>query len=147
MASSTISFWIDADPRGKERPRFDRRTGHARTAEATRRAEQDVRFAWKSAGMLKLAEHTPIACTITCYLRRPGRHILRSGELSAEGQRAPSPFRTKPDVDNVAKLVLDALEGCAYPADVAITDLLVVKRWADPGANGRLLVELTAVEH
>jgi Holliday junction resolvase RusA-like endonuclease len=38
----------------------------------------------------------------------------------------------KPDVDNVAKLVMDALEGYAYRADAAIADLRAVKLWGSP---------------
>ena len=38
----------------------------------------------------------------------------------------------KPDADNVAKAVLDALNGYAYPDDSAVSKLSVEKVYSDP---------------
>jgi Holliday junction resolvase RusA-like endonuclease len=77
----------------------------------------------------------PLHCWLACVLKRPATHFRRDGTLSAEGLRQPEPCRQKPDVDNAAKLILDALEGYAYPRDVAITEISIVKRWADSDAE------------
>lgn len=126
---------LDA-PAGKGRPRFVKATGGTYTPKATRTAEGHVRAAWDTAGQPRLPENTAIDADVTCYLDRPQGHYTSRGELSAEGQRNPFPARKKPDVDNAAKLVLDALEKYAYPRDVAITDLTVRKRWTDQGPPG-----------
>lgn len=41
------------------------------------------------------------------------------------------PCERKPDVDNVAKLYLDALRGILYADDAQVGSLLVEKRWAE----------------
>ena len=49
----------------------------------------------------------------------------------------------KPDLDNAAKLVMDALEGYAYPRDVTIADLRTRKLWGSP-ARTEVIVEVAA---
>lgn len=61
----------------------------------------------------------PVSVDIVVYRRRPkswwpGKHC-----------------RGKPDLDNVAKLVLDALSGYAYPDDNYVEAILVRREWAD----------------
>jgi len=70
---------------------------------------------------------------VTCVLERAASHYTTKQELSAAGKKAGEllPLK-KPDVDNVAKLVLDALEGYAYAADAAICNLTVNKEWGTP---------------
>lgn len=50
----------------------------------------------------------------------------------------------RPDADNIAKLVSDALNGFAYKDDAQISDVKIQKRY---GANPRLVVTLRALEH
>jgi len=38
----------------------------------------------------------------------------------------------KPDIDNVAKIALDALNGVAFEDDKQVYDLKVIKRYGDP---------------
>ena len=47
---------------------------------------------------------------------------------------------TKPDADNIAKAVLDALNGLAYTDDSKVTRLVVVKLY---GTEPRVEVKLT----
>ena len=37
----------------------------------------------------------------------------------------------KPDADNIAKIICDALNGIAYQDDAAVAELSVVKKWDD----------------
>lgn len=39
--------------------------------------------------------------------------------------------KTKPDLDNVAKVILDALNGIAYHDDSQVSRLLIEKRYAE----------------
>ena len=43
-------------------------------------------------------------------------------------EKIPSPNLVKPDVDNIAKAVLDALNGIAYDDDSQVVEL-TVKKW------------------
>lgn len=128
-----LRFVVLDPPRGKGRPRFG--GGRAYTDAATKHAESAVRSAWEDAGGLTLPPSCALACQAQMYLARPQGHYKRDGTLSAEGLRTPRPLR-KPDVDNAAKLLLDALEGYAYPADAAIVYLRVLKWWSETGDIG-----------
>jgi Holliday junction resolvase RusA-like endonuclease len=109
-------------------------------------AEARVRAAWDAAGRPRIPDDTPISALVACYLRRPPTHYKRNGELSATGQRAGSYPRKKPDVDNVAKLVLDALEGYAYASDASIVILHIVKEWCDEGSPERVFINLETLD-
>jgi Holliday junction resolvase RusA-like endonuclease len=128
-----VSFTVLDPPRGKGRPRFG--NGRAYSDSATRHAESAVRAAWKDAGGETLPPGVPLACEARMYLQRPQNHYKRDGSFSAAGERSIYPLR-KPDVDNAAKLVLDACEGYAYPADAAIVYLHVLKFWCVTGDSG-----------
>ena len=41
------------------------------------------------------------------------------------------PYTKKPDADNLAKAILDALNGVAYPDDAQIVTLTVRKRYGE----------------
>lgn len=120
------------EPAGKGRPRVA--NGRAYTPAQTVKAEAHVRAAWMAAGRPAVSGATPLECTVDCYLRRPVAHYRKDGRLSAAGLASLRPLR-KPDVDNAAKLIMDALEGYAYPSDAAIVTLTVRKWWADRGGT------------
>jgi Holliday junction resolvase RusA-like endonuclease len=121
---------LDA-PTGKGRPKFSRKTGKPYTPGKTAAAETRIRETWDALGLDMLPGEVPLVARVECFIPRPPSHYLKSGEVSASGRRAGRRPRVKPDVDNAAKLVLDALEKYAYPSDVAIVELTVAKFWTD----------------
>jgi Holliday junction resolvase RusA-like endonuclease len=139
---NTITLRIDGPPRGKGRPRFSRASGRAYTDHQTQTAEQRVQGAWVHAGRPRI--DGPLAMTVEVVLERPGSHRKRNGELSAAGKRSPHPTR-RPDFDNVAKLIADSLNRCAYSDDAAIVDCRIVKRWGERGEYEHTLVTLRAL--
>lgn len=52
------------------------------------------------------------------------------------------PHTSKPDTDNIAKAVLDALNGLAYVDDSQVARLIVTKRVADGVEQPRTVVEV-----
>jgi Holliday junction resolvase RusA-like endonuclease len=76
----------------------------------------------------------PVEVRILVEAKRPPGHWRRTldeagrPQLSADGRRAEVPPTV--DVDNVAKLVLDALKGHAFGDDRKVARLEVVKVWA-----------------
>lgn len=86
-------FTIEGEPMSKARPRTTR-SGHTYTPKATVEAEQRVIIAFNQAQNKLFFEHN-LAAEFKFY--RGTRH--------------------KKDVDNMEKLVLDALNGIAYPDD------------------------------
>lgn len=64
-------------------------------------------------------------------VQRRASHYNSMAELNTEGLRHPLPENRKPDVDNAAKLVMDALNKRAYKDDVQVTDARFRKRWSN----------------
>lgn len=126
-SARAIELIVSGEARGKQRPRFNGKTGKAFTPADTVRAENAVILEWMGQGRPMLGDG-PICAKIEICMARPKAHWRKDGTLSPEGQRTPWPQR-KPDLDNVAKLIFDALNGKAYRDDVAIVSMAVWKRW------------------
>lgn len=140
----TIRIVVLDHPTGKARPRFNPKSGgRPHTPKRTVTAEHNVRAAWEDAGAQTIPEHTPISITCDFAVTRPASHYNRAGHLNAEGLRNPQPCRRKPDIDNALKLVMDALEGYAYPRDVAIVSAQIRRSWTQPGQHEHVAITLT----
>lgn len=130
----------------KERARFSTHNGKVRTytPSRTKIADQMVKTAWARAGGLNLGDG-PIELELAVCLRRPASHMLSSGALSAVGRRFPYPHATKPDLDNATKLVMDALNKCAWRDDVQVVRMEIVKRWIGRREISRFAVSARSV--
>ena len=129
MEVTSFLLIIGGQPQGKGRVRHH---GMVHWQDkATKLAEAEVVRKWEEAGEPRLPDDVPVKIDLTLYVARPGGHFKRNGELSAEGERNPRPLRSKPDVDNAIKLVMDALNKKAYRDDVRIVEAHVERRWAE----------------
>ena len=135
-----IDLRVHGTPRGKGRPRFVKATGRTYTDAQTTEAEGDIIGAWERAGAPRV--DGPVALHVTAVLERPKGHRKRNGDLSAEGLRHHWPAK-KPDLDNLVKLVMDALNTRAYRDDCQVVHSVLWKRWASPGevAHTRVWLE------
>lgn len=134
MASVSFDVWGKVS--GKGRPRFTR-GGRPYTPKATRDYERAIREAFENApGRPPEPFSGPIAVCIITY-----RQLPKSTPKSVIRE----PDTHKPDADNVAKVVLDALNGVAWLDDAQVTSLTVVKldRMREPE---RLSVRITERE-
>ena len=52
-------------------------------------------------------------------------------------------YTKKPDADNIAKIILDSLNGLAYKDDSQVSALMVLK---DYGTENKIIVELEEVK-
>ncbi len=75
--------------------------------------------------------HAPIGCMLTFTFARPCSHRTSKGVLR---KSAPLCHVYKPDADNLAKFVMDALNGVYYKDDSQICALQVLKRYGDEGS-------------
>lgn len=128
MSRRQIDFSIPGEPCAKGRPRFDRATGHARTPEKTSRYEQLVQLAYMQHVGQDVTLQGPIKAHIRAYFTIPKSTSKRKREQMIAGNLKPL---KKPDTDNLAKIVLDALNGMAYQDDKEVAVLLVEKHWAE----------------
>ena len=130
---ASVSFEVWGKVRGKGRPRFAR-GGHAYTPKGTREYERAIREAFENAPETPPEPFSgPIDVTIVTSRQLP---------KSAPKSVIREPDMHTPDADNVAKIVLDALNGVAWLDDAQVTSLTVVKldRTRDPE---RLSVRIT----
>lgn len=119
-----ISFTVSGKPVGKERPRFTR-NGHTYTPAKTRAAEEAVQWAYKAKyGETKFEKGIPIRIEILSFFQIPKSDSKAIKELKIQGGIKPT---KKPDVDNIAKLICDALNGIAYDDDSQIVELYIKK--------------------
>jgi Holliday junction resolvase RusA-like endonuclease len=123
-----ISFTVDMVPQGKARPRHTR-TGRTYTPSQTVKAEQCIADAARPHFAQKLV--VPVAVRIEAIFPVPNGWPKYRRAAAIAGDVRPV---VKPDGDNIAKLVLDALNEIAWADDKQVTDLRVVKRYgAFPG--------------
>lgn len=136
------SCTIPGQPVGKGRPRFVGprlgRKARAFTPSRTRAWEASaalwLRSAWRAA-----PADGPVTLRIVAVLARPQR-LMRAREPDGR-----LPHTTKPDADNVAKAVGDALQAAGVVGDDSqVVGLEVVKLYAAKGEDPHVLVELRA---
>lgn len=115
----SIKFTVYGKPQGKARPRFTRQ-GRAYTPKNTVDYEERIKQAYIAAGGQFISDTAPIIVCITAEFKKAKTNKMQAPTL-------------KPDTDNIAKIVCDALNGVAYHDDKQITSLTVDKVWAEDG--------------
>jgi Holliday junction resolvase RusA-like endonuclease len=120
---STVTFEVLGDPVAKGRPKFCRRGNfvHTYTPTKTRKAENAI-------GTEALKHRPaqpfpgPLSVQIDVFRARPKSMTKR------ERMTLRHPIK-KPDADNYAKLILDALNGIMWLDDAQVVDLRVRKMY------------------
>lgn len=121
-------FTVPGTPVGKARPYFVRRGAYtgAFTPARTVRYEQEVRIAYITACGNR--RHEGVLCIIIAAFFRPPKGISKATRAGLFKGRW---MCKKPDVDNIAKAVMDGLTGVAYNDDNQVALLLVSKEYAE----------------
>jgi len=132
-----ITFVIPGDPVPQPRPRVSTQGGFARAyvpaSHAIHAYRQEVQLRAKAAGVV--ASTDPLSVEIVATFARPTSH------LTTKGVRANAPKLPRPDVDNIAKGILDAL-GDLWGDDSCVAALSVEKCY---GPEGRTSVTINAL--
>lgn len=88
----------------------------------------------------------PVALDLSFFLTRPKAHYRTDGTLRPS---APELHDRRPDVDKLARAVLDALTGVLYVDDAQVCRLNACRFWAETWRGPALVVrveQLVAVE-
>lgn len=136
--SSTLwkyKFEVLGEVVGKERPRFAR--GHTYTPKKTKDYETAIKnsFRCKCSYLSKKA----LRIKILAYFSVPNSTPKSKKEKMLLNQVSCT---KKPDFDNIAKIVCDALNNVAYHDDAQIAESIVMKRW---GGQDKLVVMLEEI--
>jgi Holliday junction resolvase RusA-like endonuclease len=129
------SFIVPGAPVGKARPRMTKR-GTVYTPAKTIAAEKAVQAAARDAGVSIMSG--PVQLSIHAWFAIP-KSWTKARKAAAFAKFCTS----KPDVDNIGKLVADALNGLAYADDAQVAILNVVKRY---GSVARLDVSVLSID-
>lgn len=133
-----LSFTVQGAPKGKGRPRLTK-AGIAYTPKDTAVYENLVRLAFSQKYPDWEPKDTRVQAFIYAYYPIPKSYSNYKHELANEGYIDPT---KKPDADNIAKSILDSLNGIAYRDDAQVTFLEVTKHYADqPRVEVTLLIQ------
>lgn len=132
-----VEFKVDGEPQGKGRPRFSRKIGRAYTPEKTATYESLIRSDFYRQNPNIRFDNGPVELTIRAYMSIPESKSKITKAMMRSGYERPT---KKPDIDNIVKAVMDALNGAAWKDDKQVCELNVYKFYSDtPG----LVVQIT----
>nr|DAH53907.1 MAG TPA: Endodeoxyribonuclease RusA [Caudoviricetes sp.] len=123
-------FAVFGNPMGKQRPKFSTfgKYGKAYTPEKTVNYETLVKMTYleKYRGVPPLGK--PVTLRVVAWYPLPVSWSKKKRERALCGHIFPI---VKPDLDNVAKIICDALNGIAYVDDKQIVEVMIQKLYAD----------------
>jgi Holliday junction resolvase RusA-like endonuclease len=124
-----VTFEVPGDPHGKGRPKFARRGNFVQTyTDAKTVSYEDLVRFHANLAMIDLAPiEGPVAVYIYIKLAVPKSYSKKRTEACLSGLERPT---KKPDWDNVAKSICDAMNGIVYQDDTQIVDAYVTKVYA-----------------
>ena len=133
------NFEILEKPIGKQRPRYSAKTKRMYTPTETRSFEDKVQWYFTRKYSIATEPSTkPFKAKIIAVFRPPQSLSKRKKEELLFGVN----YTKKPDADNIAKIVLDSLNGLAYKDDSQVTLLSVFKYY---GEEDKVVVELEEI--
>lgn len=125
---------------GKQRPRYSSKLGRMYTPTATRSFEEKIKWSFMQKYNIATELSTkPFKATITAIFE-PANSLSKKKKSELLSNVI---FTKKPDADNIAKAILDSLNGLAYKDDSQVCRLTVQK---DYGVENKIIVELEEIE-
>ena len=127
----TVTFTVPGSPTGKGRPRVTIQGGFARayTPKGTANYENLVKLMYgQEAKGRKFEDDKPLHVMIVALYEIPKSVSKKKAELMRIGEIRPT---KTPDLDNIAKIICDALNKIAYRDDAQVTELGVAKYYSD----------------
>ena len=134
-----IKFEVPGEPVAKGRPRFIRATGHAHTPAKTVNYETRIQeiFAHRFPGFVPLTG--PVWLTLGVNMTIPASASKKRRAAMLAHEIFPT---KKPDIDNIVKIVGDALNGLAFADDKQIVVLAAAKYYS---VRPRLEIEISEI--
>lgn len=120
-----IQFEIPGKVQAKQRHRMTR-SGHSYTPKETVEYENWIKLCFQQSECKMLDGQ--LSATVMAFFDVPKSTSKKNMALMLKGELLPI---KRPDCDNIAKSVLDALNGLAYKDDSQIVKLTVIKEYAE----------------
>ena len=123
-----VDFVIQGKVQAKQRPRFNRYSGKTYTPNETIAYENWVKTCYLEKYKDKELMEKPLRVTIKAYFEIPKSTSKKRKQQMMDNEIPPM---VKPDTDNIAKGVLDSLNGIAYKDDKQVVELIVNKFYSN----------------
>lgn len=130
--------WV-GQVRGWSRPRFDSRSKRVFNDKKLKQYQKEIAEAYR--------KQCPGAYFYKGDPLRVSVHVFRPLPESRPKRISAEPDTIKPDADNMAKAVLDALNGVAFDDDAQVVELHVTKHRRIRGALERVTVSIERCEY
>lgn len=133
MTELIIEFRVPICPVGKARPRVCVRGGrpHAYTPQKTKSFENAVRLFAQTAMRGRPPTDAPVSVSVLAILEPP-----KSWSKKRRADAVGRPHTQKPDADNIAKAILDAVNGVCFVDDKQVASVSIEKIWGNaPGVS------------
>lgn len=126
-----IDFVIPGEPKGKGRPRFSKVGAYVKTyTPADTASYENLVKVLCMEQQKRFSDTAQVKMVIHAYFGIPQSTPKYKREKMLLGDIRPT---KKPDADNVAKIICDALNGIAYKDDTQVVDLHIKRYYgADP---------------
>lgn len=127
--TGSVYFVVTGKPVGKGRPRASTRGGFVRMYTDAKTLGYEAAIADEAARAMSGDEpfETPMQMQVSCYYPIPKSWPKKIKQEALDEEVFP---KVKPDLDNVVKAVLDALNGVVYLDDAQVVNLVATKRYA-----------------
>lgn len=137
-----IKFEVYGNPQGKQRPRMCFINGKkiVYTPKQTKNYEKRVRACYKAVSKQFFDKNIPVEVDIKAYFPIPKNIFYKLKNEFLSGEKLPL---KSPDVDNIAKIVCDALNEVAFFDDSQVCKLNVEKYYA---LIPKIVVEIKSME-
>ena len=119
-----MEFTIKGKPVGKARPRVTKNGVY--TPQKTKDKQKQIQAEYIKQGNVHYGDNSLKFTGIVEYAI-PKSTTKAIKQQMLEGDIVP---RVKPDIDNVAKLIMDALNGIAYKDDSQIAEIHLIKKYS-----------------
>ena len=133
----SFTFFVPGKPRGKGRPRMNRRTGQVYTPASTKAYESEIRQAFLRQGGESFAG-APVMVEIEAQYPMP-----KSWSKKRKDEARNTYSGVKADIDNLAKVLLDGMQGCVMDNDQQVVILVASKFWSDTGGVKVTITDLS----
>lgn len=139
-ALHTGEFFVEGEPVPQPRPKAVKAGAFTRIVSNHGPVEAWKKTVTLAAIMAGVEVHdVDLSVRLAFTITPPASLLKKDGTLTKSARRRPSGARDG-DADNLAKAVLDALNGELYPDDSQIVYLSIVKAWALKGRRPGVLV-------
>lgn len=124
-----VKLVIPGYPKGKERPRWSKKTQRMYTPAATTDYEDFIKLVYRqNYGTNIFPKGVPLDLRIRAYCPVPKSDTTKVRSKKLSGEIRPT---VKPDLDNIGKIVADSLNKIAYYDDAQIVDSQTRKFYSD----------------